>query len=73
MNDFRPMLKMATEAIKEAQTLSVYCDYIAETIKFSLPTTGVKTSNVQSDLLSTTKVITAEYLGRLYKITVEEA
>lgn len=77
MNDFKPMLKMATEAIQQAQSLIVYCDYIAETIKHALPPTGVQTSRVISDLhpdgymMSTTKVIEAEYLGKKYTITVE--
>ena len=71
MNDFKPMLKMATEAIAEAQSLVVYCDYIAETIKHALPPTGVKTSNIQVNILDVT--IDAEYLGKKYKITVEEA
>lgn len=80
MNDFKPMLKMATEAIQEAQSLVVYCDYIANTIKHALPSTGVATSTVKSDLHSTAgylishiKTIEAEYLGKKYRITVEEA
>jgi len=79
MNDFKPMLKMATEAIQEAQSLVVYCDYIANSIKHSLPSTGVATSTVKSDLhgdgymMSTMKTIEAEYLGKKYLITVEEA
>ena len=79
MNDFKPMLKMATEAIAEAQSLVVYCDYIANSIKHSLPSTGVITSTVKSDLhgdgymMSTMKIVEAEYLGKKYIITVEEA
>jgi hypothetical protein len=79
MNDFKPMLKMATEAIQQAQSLVVYCDYIANTIKHALPSTGVATSTVKSDLhgdgymMSTMKTIEAEYLGKKYLITVEEA
>ena len=71
MNDFKPMLKMATEAIQEAQSLVVYCDYIAETIKHALPPTGVQTSRIQVNILNVT--IDAEYLGKKYTITVEEA
>ena len=80
MEDCKPMLKMATEAIQQAQSLVVYCDYIANTIKHSLPSTGVKTSTVINDLhpeggymVSTKKVVEAEYLGKKYRITVEEA
>ena len=78
MNDFKPMLKMAMSAMQEAQSLVVYCDYIANSIKHSLPSTGVMTSTVISDvdrgkLVSHTKVIEAEYLGKKYLITVEEA
>ncbi len=80
MNDFKPMLKMATEAIQHAQSLVVYCDYIANSIKHFLPSTGVQTSTVINDLhpeggymVSTKKVVEAEYLGKKYRITVEEA
>jgi len=73
MNDFKPMIKMATEAITEAQSLVSYCDYIAETIKHALPPTGVVTSHVQQDLMSSRKTVFAEYLGKKYIITVEEA
>ena len=73
MNDFKPMIKMATEAIAEAQNLVSYCDYIAETIKHALPGTGVVTSHVQPDLMSSRKTVFADYLGKKYKITVEEA
>ena len=73
MNDFKPMIKMATEAITEAKSLVSYCDYIAETIKHALPGTGVVTSHVQPDLMSSSKTVFAEYLGKNYKITVEEA
>jgi len=71
MNDFKPMLKMATEAIAEAQSLVVYSDYIAETIKHALPSTGVKTSRIEVGILNVT--LEAEYLGKKYLITVEEA
>jgi hypothetical protein len=71
MSDFKPMLKMATEAIAEAQSLVSYCDYIAETIKHALPHTGVKTSRIEVNILNVK--IYAEYLGKKYEITVEEA
>jgi len=79
MKDFKPMLKMATEAIQQAQSLVVYCDYIANTIKHALPSTGVQTSTVKLDMRSdgsvrsTTLFVEAEYLGKKYKIIVEEA
>jgi hypothetical protein len=79
MNDFKTMIKMATDTIRQAQSLVVYCDYIANTIKHALPSTGVVTSTVKSDLhgdghmMSTMKIIEAEYLGKKYIITVEEA
>jgi len=78
MNEFKPMIKMVTEAIDQAQSLIVYCDYIANTIKHALPPAGVQTSTVINDLhphgymASTKKVVEAEYLGKRYKITVEE-
>lgn len=71
MSDFKPMIKMATEAIAEAQSLVSYCDYIAETIKHALPPTGVKTSHIEVNILNVK--IYAEYLGKKYEITVEEA
>lgn len=80
MNDFKPMLKMATAAIQQAQSLVVYCDYIANTIKHALPLAGITTSTVINDLhpqdgymVSTKKTVEAEYLGKKYRITVEEA
>jgi hypothetical protein len=71
MNDFKTMIKMATDTINEAQSLVVYCDYIAETIKHALPPAGVKTSRIEVGILDVT--IDAEYLGKKYKIIVEEA
>jgi hypothetical protein len=79
MNDFKSMIKMATDTINEAQSLVVYCDYIAETIKHALPPTGVQTSTVKLDMRSdgsvrsTTLFVEAEYLGKKYLITVEES
>jgi len=71
MNDFKPMIKMATEAIQQAQSLVVYSDYIAETIKHALPSAGIKTSRIEVGILNVT--LEAEYLGKKYLITVEEA
>lgn len=71
MKDFKTMTQMATEAIAEAQSLVSYCDYIAETIKHALPPTGVKTSSIEVNILNVK--IYAEYLGKKYEITVEEA
>jgi hypothetical protein len=88
MEDFKPMIKMTADTMVEvaldtagkAQSLMAYCDYIANSIKHSLPVAGVYTSKVKSDLhpeggylLTTKKTIEAEYLGKKYIITVEEA
>jgi len=88
MEDFKPMIKMSTNKVVEialdtagkATSIMAYCDYIANSIKHALPVTGVATSTVKSDLhpeggylLTTKKTIEAEYLGKKYKITVEEA
>jgi len=71
MKDFKTMTQMATEAIAEAQSLVSYCDYIAETIKHALPPMGVMTSRIEVNILNVK--IYAEYLGKKYEITVEEA
>ena len=71
MNNFKPMIKMASGAIQEAQSPAVYSDYIAETIKHALPPTGVKTSRIEVGILNVT--LEAEYLGKKYLIIVEEA
>ena len=33
MSDFKTMIKMTTDTMKQAQSLVVYCDYIANSIK----------------------------------------
>jgi hypothetical protein len=80
MEDFKTMAQIAVESAAKATSLMAYCDYIANSIKLALPVTGVSTSAVKSDLhpeggylLTTKKTIEAEYLGKKYKITVEEA
>lgn len=80
MEDFKTMAQIAVESAEKATSLMAYCDYIANSIKHALPVTGVSTSAVKSDLhpedgylLTTKKTIEAEYLGKKYKITVEEA
>lgn len=87
MKDFQPMIKMTTDTMVEvaldtagkAKSVIAYCDYIANAIRHALPVVGVFTEHVKSDLhpeggylVSTTKTISAEYLGKQYRITVEE-
>ena len=83
MDDFNTMIKGSVEGAAKAQSMMVYCDFIADLIKHTLPGAGcgyIKTGAVQPDLhpegkylVSSKKVIEAEYQGRKYKITVEEA
>jgi len=86
MNEFQTMDTLVKQFFGQAPfkpSPVAYCDYIAEMIKMGLPgDTGgeVSTGRVRSDLhphegylLSTKKTIEAEYLGKKYKITIEEA
>lgn len=67
---------------KETKSVMAYCDYIASLVKDLLPGASglsIKTGRVKSDLheemgyiISTSKTISAEYLGKKYKITIEE-
>jgi len=77
LTDFKPMPKM--DANKPLNGL-VYCDYLAAMIKENLSKqTGMAVSKIASDLHPTEgflqshkKVIEVEYMGRTYKITVED-
>jgi hypothetical protein len=75
LSDYKPMAKMDNPLNK-----LVYCDYLAALIKqFLSKQTGMAVSKVISDLhpvegflQSHKKAIDVEYMGRTYKITVED-
>jgi len=75
LEDYKPMPKM------EPVNKLVYCDYVAAMIKEQLSKqTGMGFGKIISDLdpkegflISHKKVVELHYMGRDYKITVEEA
>jgi hypothetical protein len=76
LSDFKPMPKMDTS--KPLNGL-VYCDYLATLIKNLLRQMGIKSGKIEIDLdptdghlVSHKKVLECEYMGRTYKITVED-
>jgi hypothetical protein len=81
MEDFKTMIKMVFDTRSMESAMS-YCDFIADLIKALLPgasSGNIKVGPVQYDLhstdgymVSTTKKLEAEYLGRKYMITIEE-
>lgn len=85
MEEFKKMVKgdVVNDYYEGVKGLLVYCDFIADLIKTTLPgaaSGNIKCGTVQSYLhpehgylVSSKKVIDAEYLGKHYKITVEEA
>lgn len=79
MNEFKPMIKMFTDTATQVHSMMSYCDYIANTIKHALPPTNVAVGPIQSHLhpeggylVTSKKIIDAEYLGKNYRITIEE-
>lgn len=76
LTDFKTMQTMATNQ----QNQMIYCDYIAALIKSMLGTqSGMALGKIVSDLhpeegflQSHKKVMQLDYMGRTYKITVED-